>query len=320
MTGTRLELPGVKRYYEFPDWRFSPTDQVLLFNFKNDLEKEDTGIEIIAERFGKGSIAGARKLCHNQFSKQQWLVIEVLFASASVRREAIRYGVCYNNKQYRAITTCNQRSSCTAFSITGMPIQKQEEALKFAKQRVEAILEQYAPPATISSSSSSSASLNNSNKKGHSTKNNNNESHEKQSSLATTVLQIQHIWLHTNNRGIYNGCGTVILDGYTSSLKENRDGALARYTDAKTYPLMAMHIRHCRMYCSTCRTLNHHATEDCIGEQNYDFYDEEAYDHSFNDGRSSMDNNGDDMASITSSTCSTMAAEASYDVIDPFES
>ena len=152
-------IPGVKRVYEFPEWRFLPTNEVLLFNFKNNLDNEEEAISVISERFGMDQIAGARRLLHKSFltslslkpvtlyehqqQQKQWLVIEVLFTTASVRREALRYGAYYKNKQYMAWTTCNQHSSCTTFSICGMPIQNQEEANAFAKQRVELVLQEH---------------------------------------------------------------------------------------------------------------------------------------------------------------------------------
>ncbi|KAG2223778.1 hypothetical protein INT45_003502 [Circinella minor] len=311
-------VPGVKRVYEFPEWRFSPTSEVLLFNFKNNLDNEEEAISAIAERFGMDQIAGARRLCHKSFltssslkpvtlyehqQQQQWLVIEVLFATASVRREALRYGICFKNKQYMAWTTCNQYSSCTAFSICGMPIQKQEEATEFAKQRVELVLQQHQE--ALSSSTPDKSDNNNKN---------------------SSVLQIQHVWLETNSAGIYKGSGTIILDGYDPTLAEKRNGSLSRYTDAHTYPLMVMFVRHCRMYCSYCRTLNHHNTEDCVGEQQVDS-DDDYIDEKENDKQPFSDyyspdfphsienSNVDDNAVSTTSSSYTAAEEASYDVI-----
>ena len=134
--------------------------------------------------------------------------------------------------------------------------------------------------------------------------------------------------METTGAGIYKGSGTIILDGYDPTLVEKRNRSLARYTDAHTYPLMVMLVRHCRMYCSNCRTLNHHNTEDCIGEQQVGAYDDFIELEKWNDKHVmsdyctanspySIENNSvdDDGISTASSTYNTAAEEASYDVI-----
>ncbi|KAI8139796.1 hypothetical protein BJV82DRAFT_625065 [Fennellomyces sp. T-0311] len=288
-------LPGVNRVYTFPDWRYSPTEDTLMFNFKSVVLTEEEGLDVVSQKYGLSNIVSARQLKYPAVLAMGWVILEVLFKTPETRKEALRNGIKYRKKEFMPFTTCTQVFPCTVVSFFGMPLQSDRDAITFAATRALNFLTNSArrdtgnnmcednlvsgraaikvgnnAPGTVATTGNfqrggnhgAAAFVNSATIRTTSTASNSN------GNISTGThcsIEGSHVWLQRNSYGIFNGGATVVADGFDDFMAEKKNGSLAYFVAAPEYPLLEILVRRCQMYCTKCRTLNHHKTDDCTG-------------------------------------------------------
>lgn len=249
-------FPGVRWADRFDVWRLSSSSDTLVINFGHTVENTDQAIAVIKEHFGEDQIAAARQVTamdlqlqvlsvelfndpnvraqlYEMKTRQDW-IIEVLFANPQARQDALRYGLVQGEHSILPQSTTCATKEFTALGVRDMTLQDPQDALESFRELTQCALDRPVKKPTPAAGSVS----------------------------ANTVDNIKHIFVHADTEGIYDGSGTVILEGCYPRLAGPQGGIALRAMDRLGF--VTVQVRRCFLYCENCRVLDDHEKEDCF--------------------------------------------------------
>lgn len=104
-------------------WRLSKSPNTVIFRFQEHVYSPEQGLSYLREEFGEQNIVAVRDLCEIEELKKDRAALEVLFATANVRKRALREGVKIGKASIKPIPTILRSFKFTVIDIHQLPLE-----------------------------------------------------------------------------------------------------------------------------------------------------------------------------------------------------